>query len=79
MKMGVPSCSQNRANPKYFQENVDFHLASVPKHVACEEDDEFVALFDKMLNENIAESRNVSTRGDQCYKTFFFFVTDALY
>jgi hypothetical protein len=49
----------------------------VPKHVACEEDDEFVALFDKMLNENIAESRNVSTRGYQCYKTLFFFVTDA--
>ncbi len=28
-----------------------------PKHIACEEDEDFTAMFDKMLNENIAETR----------------------
>jgi regulator of nonsense transcripts 2 len=35
----------------------DLHVPSAPKHVECEEDDEFVSLFDKMLNDNITESR----------------------
>ncbi len=52
-------------NPKYFenfQGNEDYHVTSsaAPKHIVCEEDDEFVAMFDKMLNGNIAESRTVA-------------------
>ena len=41
---------------------MEFHIQVVPKHINCDEDDDFVSMFDKMLNENIAESRNISTR-----------------
>ena len=30
-----------------------------PSHQACPEDDDFLAALDKMVNENIAESKNV--------------------
>ena len=35
----------------------DLLVPSAPKHIECEEDDEFKAMFDKLLNENITESR----------------------
>lgn len=35
----------------------DLHVPSAPKYITCEEDDDFVAMFDKMLNDNITESR----------------------
>ena len=34
-------------------------------YVPCEEDDEFKAMFDKMLNDNIAEGRGAIPRGQQ--------------
>lgn len=35
-------------------------MTAVPKHMTCEEDDAFVSMFDKMLNDNIAESRRAA-------------------
>merc|ERR1719331_1790845 len=35
----------------------DLLVPSAPKHIECEEDDEFKAMFDKLLNEDITESR----------------------
>ncbi len=41
--------------------------AAAPKHVKCEEDDDFLAAFDKILNDSAAESRAVGVvpRGQQ--------------
>ena len=33
----------------------DLLVPSAPKHIECEEDDEFKAMFDKLLNENITK------------------------
>jgi len=41
------------------QMDVEF-TTTAPKLIACEEDDEFKNAFDRMLNENIAESRNTA-------------------
>lgn len=43
----------------------DLLVPSAPKFVACEEDDEFVNLFDKMVNENLTESRTAVPRSQQ--------------
>jgi len=46
----------------------DFVLPPIgaPKLIDCEEDEEFRSAFDKMLNENIAESRNATVpKGQQ--------------
>jgi len=45
------------------QNEPGFHIAAAPKHVPCQEDDEFVALFDRMLNENITEGRTRQAGG----------------
>ena len=45
-----------------YDEMMDEELVvrvSKPKYVECEEDDEFVNMFDKMLNDSIVESRRV--------------------
>ena len=34
-------------------------VPTVPKYEPCPEDDDFLAALDKMVNENIAESKNV--------------------
>ena len=34
-------------------------VPTLPSHQACSEDDDFLAALDKMVNENIAESKNV--------------------
>ena len=43
----------------------DVHVTAAPKHVTCEEDDAFVNMFDKMLNDNIAESRRAAPGAGQ--------------
>ena len=44
----------------------DLLVPSAPKHIECEEDDEFKTMFDKLLNENITESRAAAVpRGQQ--------------
>ena len=37
----------------------DLLVPTRPSHQACSEDDDFLAALDKMVNENIAESKNV--------------------
>ena len=37
----------------------DLLVPTRPSHQACPEDDDFLAALDKMVNENIAESKNV--------------------
>ena len=46
----------------FLQGTEDFHVPSAPKHIECDEDNDFVSMFDKMLNENIAESRSITNR-----------------
>ena len=41
----------------------DLLVPSRPKHIECEEDDEFQAMFDKMMNDNIAETRATGKTG----------------
>ena len=36
----------------------DLAVPTRPSHQACPEDDDFLAALDKMVNENIAESKN---------------------
>ena len=41
-----------------------FHILA-PKLVKCEEDDEFVNMFDKMMNETINETKTAVPRSQQ--------------
>ena len=44
--------------------NFFFHILA-PKLVKCEEDDEFVNMFDKMMNETINETKTTVPRSQQ--------------
>ncbi len=47
-------------------DEIDDDVALAPEHIACDEDDEFTAMLDKMVNDNIAESRSAALpRGQQ--------------
>lgn len=43
----------------------DVHIQTTPKHLTCEEDEEFLNLFDKMVNDNILEARASVPRSQQ--------------
>merc|ERR1719471_470838 len=41
------------------EEEEDLVISTHPKYEPCPEDEDFLAALDKMVNENIAESKNV--------------------
>ena len=50
----VKRCSREADDDDVIEEGMeDLLVPSAPKHIECEEDDEFKAMFDKLLNENI--------------------------
>lgn len=46
------------------EEEEDLVISTHPKYEPCPEDEDFLAALDKMVNENIAESKNVGKERD---------------
>ena len=52
-------------SPTYEDGSPELPATSGPRHVQCEEDDDFLSAFDKMLNDSVAESRSAPRGGQQ--------------
>lgn len=46
-------------------DNVQVQVKAAPKHVKCEEDDDFINMFDKMMNETLNETKVPVPRSHQ--------------
>ncbi len=58
---------EDEHDPEMYLEPTEPVLPVAPKHVKCEEDDDFLAALDKMVNDSVAESRAAASvpRGQQ--------------